>query len=241
MNDQTQFSEQGRDGCWMYYVLHRLTVASTKILLKELSLLVDSSQTAWPDPFQVGSGHARLGQRVVIELVLKPWPGHSWTCWSDHPHVEWGHPLHTDCSLTGRSTWPKLRSPTHFTQCFHPTVKMQPFSLGVTTRGVTGAERGPHLAASLQRSIVEPYGLVSQARPTSAREGRVRVSGSGLRDYIWTWTAARITCSLAAQTLFPRESLGCQTTLRVRVVTFVCGAAWAWNGTAQSSCTTRTQ
>ena len=26
---------------------------------------------------------------------------------------------------------------------------MQPFSLGVTTRGVTGAERGPHLAASV--------------------------------------------------------------------------------------------
>ena len=37
-----------------------------------------------------------------------------------------------------------------------PTMKTQLFSLGFATGGVTGAERGPHLAASLQRSIVEP-------------------------------------------------------------------------------------
>ena len=59
------------------------------------------------------------------------------------------------------------KSPTHFTQCFHPTVKMQPFSLGVTTRGVTGAERGPHLAASLQRSIV--HGAIISGGQLAAR------------------------------------------------------------------------
>ena len=71
-------------------------------------------------------------------------------------------------SLAGRTlTWEareSLARETNHTTHQHtshsattPTMKMQLFSLGVTTGGVTGAERGPHLAASLQRSIVEPY------------------------------------------------------------------------------------
>ena len=154
-----------------------------------------------------------MGQRVVIEQVLIPWLGHSWTCWSDHACGEWGHLLQTavslgeyildmshtevrSCnSLAGQTltleALESLTRETNHTTHQHishsattPTMKTQLFSLGFATGGVTGAERGPHRAASLQRSIVEPQFQVEQ---------------------------------LAA----------------FRAVMFVGGAAWAWNGIAK--------
>ena len=89
------------------------------------------------------------------DLVTAGHVGATILMWNEAIHYRLQSHWEEDVSHTEVRSY---KSPTHFTQCFHPTVKMQPFSLGVTTRGVTGAERGPHLAASLHRSIVEPYG-----------------------------------------------------------------------------------
>ena len=91
----------------------------------------DGWSLSWSSYHVVTAGHVGATMLVWNEAIHYRLQSH----WEDVSHTE------------VRS----YKSPTHFTQCFHPTVKMQPFSLGVT-----GAERGPHLAASLQRSIVEP-------------------------------------------------------------------------------------
>ena len=65
-------------------------------------------------------------------------------------------------SLTRETNHTTHQHTSHSASSTTPTMKTQLFSLGFATGGVTGAERGPHLAASLQRSIVEPQFQVEQ-------------------------------------------------------------------------------